>query len=73
MKYGDPRSQILRHQTNMSNDNTGTGHIEVDDSGSGYETGASGQSDTTSLASSLQEYLVENGTRSDHTMALFEY
>ena len=40
-----------------------TGLIEVDDCNSGYETGSTTQSDTTSLASSLQEWLVENGRR----------
>ena len=44
----------------MSNNTT---FIEVDDSGSGYETNGTVGTDTTSLASSLQEYLVENGRR----------
>ena len=36
--------------------------LEADDGAeSGYETSSTKQSDTTSLASSLQEYLVENG------------
>ena len=39
-----------------------TGFIEVDDdANSGYETTSSGQSETTSLASSLQNWLMENG------------
>ena len=37
-----------------------TDAIEVDDD-AGYETNADAQSDTTSLSSSLQEWLVENG------------
>lgn len=48
----------------MTKDTTATGFIEAEDySGSGYETNASGGSETTSLASSLQHYLEENGRR----------
>lgn len=37
--------------------------IEVEDYNSGYETGSTNQTDTTSLSSSLQEWMVENGRR----------
>lgn len=52
----------IHSQTNIMN-NIANGIIEVDDIGPGYETDASKNSETTSLASSLQEYLVENGMR----------
>lgn len=48
----------------MMRDTTATDFIEAEDySGSGYETNESGGSETTSLASSLQHYLEENGRR----------
>lgn len=47
----------------MATDNAAANIIEVGDDESGYETNSSKQSDTTSLASSLEEYLEENGRR----------
>ena len=53
--------------TNGANDTAPTnellnGIIEPeDDSGSGYETSTTLESETTSLTSSLQEWMVENG------------
>ena len=44
-----------------TNDASGNAILEVD-TDAGYETNASAISDTTSLASSLQEWLVENGS-----------
>ena len=48
--------------TNGPTNDTTTDLIEVDeDIGSGYDTNTTGTSDTTSLTSSLQEWLMENG------------
>ena len=51
--------------TSTTNEPT-NGIIEVDDNESGYGTSATRESETTSLSSSLEEWLMENGALTLH-------